>query len=303
MNGFIFMWSGGSLPAHAYLCDGSGGRPDLRNRFIKGASASSAAHATGGSFNRNHTHTTTQTSKSHSHSFTTVSYSNYGHHPVMEVTSGGHFTDNAVGGAYAYSRLHPDFDLYPFQHHTMNASTIPSHGHTMGYAFTGEDEGVPLPRYYRIYYIIIDTPYFFPTGSIVMWAGDPESLPPGWVLCDGSNGTPDLRDKMIKGASTDLNILSTGGSTSHTHSLSDGAHLHGTGDTSSASIPAHSHAVSGTPGPLYDGNLDIDHSNASQSFSHTHHSISGGGHAHTVNSSDVFVAYPPYYNLAFIMRL
>ena len=308
MNGFIFMWSGGSLPDHAYLCDGSGGRPDLRNRFIKGASASSAAHATGGSSNRDHTHTiATCDSLSHFHVFSSISYiGGYHHHnSIITMTSGGPYTTDLENAPYpvTFKSVLGASILSPANHHTMEASTIPSHGHTMGYAFTGEDEGVMLPRYYRIYYIIIDTPYFFPIGSIVMWAGDPESLLSGWVLCDGSNGTPDLRDKMIRGASTDIDILSTGGSVSHTHSLSDGAHKHGTGNTSSASIPLHSHEVSDTPGPLYDGNTDVDQQAPSTSFSHSHGYSSSGGHAHAVSSPDAFLAYPPYYNLAFIMRV
>ena len=37
----------------------------------------------------------------------------------------------------------------------------------------------------------------FPAGGIIMWAGPISSIPAGWSLCDGSNGTPDLTDKFI----------------------------------------------------------------------------------------------------------
>lgn len=37
-----------------------------------------------------------------------------------------------------------------------------------------------------------------PSGVIVMWSGS--SIPSGWALCDGTNGTPDLRDRFIVGA-------------------------------------------------------------------------------------------------------
>lgn len=38
---------------------------------------------------------------------------------------------------------------------------------------------------------------FIPKGMIVMWAGDDNNIPIGWHLCDGSNGTPDLRGRFI----------------------------------------------------------------------------------------------------------
>jgi len=48
VSGMILMWSGVTPPANGALCDGAGGRPDLRNRFIVGAGSSYASGATGG---------------------------------------------------------------------------------------------------------------------------------------------------------------------------------------------------------------------------------------------------------------
>ena len=42
-----------------------------------------------------------------------------------------------------------------------------------------------------------------PVGAIIMWNSTIASIPSGWVLCDGSNGTPDLRDRYIIGAKQD----------------------------------------------------------------------------------------------------
>jgi hypothetical protein len=42
-----------------------------------------------------------------------------------------------------------------------------------------------------------------PTGVIVMWSGTIANIPTGWALCNGSNGTPDLRSRFIVGAGTD----------------------------------------------------------------------------------------------------
>ncbi len=39
-----------------------------------------------------------------------------------------------------------------------------------------------------------------PKGVIVMWSGKVDQIPAGWVLCNGDNGTPDLRSRFIVGA-------------------------------------------------------------------------------------------------------
>ena len=39
-----------------------------------------------------------------------------------------------------------------------------------------------------------------PVGGIIMWSGNVSNIPAGWKLCNGSNGTPDLRDRFIIGA-------------------------------------------------------------------------------------------------------
>lgn len=56
-----------------------------------------------------------------------------------------------------------------------------------------------------------------PAGLIVMWHGLLSNIPSGWALCDGQNGTPDLRDKFVKGAAAGQNPGATGGSATHTH--------------------------------------------------------------------------------------
>lgn len=71
-------------------------------------------------------------------------------------------------------------------------------------------------------------------GVIVMWLQTLASIPPQYNLCDGSNGTPDMRDRFIQFASTGGgDVLDTGGSDGHTHG--GGSHSH--------SVGSHSHAV------------------------------------------------------------
>lgn len=66
-----------------------------------------------------------------------------------------------------------------------------------------------------------------PTGTISLWFGSVASIPAGFTLCDGTNGTPDLRDRFIIGAAGTHAPGATGGATSHTHTFTGDGHTHG----------------------------------------------------------------------------
>jgi len=71
----------------------------------------------------------------------------------------------------------------------------------------------------------------FPSGGIIIWSGSSASIPSGWVLCNGSNSTPDLRDRFVVGAGSTYAVGATGGSAnaivvSHTHTATDSGHTH-----------------------------------------------------------------------------
>ena len=71
----------------------------------------------------------------------------------------------------------------------------------------------------------------FTAGMIIIWSGSLGSVPAGWVLCDGNNSTPDLRDRFIAGAGNTYAVGATGGSAnaivvSHTHGVNDPGHAH-----------------------------------------------------------------------------
>lgn len=74
-----------------------------------------------------------------------------------------------------------------------------------------------------------------PSGVIVMWSGTLASIPSGWVLCNGSNGTPDLRDRFIVGASAGANPGTTGGASTHSH----GTGTYATSAHSGTAVDAH----------------------------------------------------------------
>ena len=53
-----------------------------------------------------------------------------------------------------------------------------------------------------------------PSGIIAMWSGSSSNTPSGWTLCDGTDGTPDLRDRFVVGAGSAYSSGDTGGSES-----------------------------------------------------------------------------------------
>lgn len=82
----------------------------------------------------------------------------------------------------------------------------------------------------------------FPVGTIVLWYGALGNIPAGFQVCDGTNGTPDLRDRFVVGAGTTYAMGATGGAVSVT-SGAGGAHLPVVQATSLTidEMPAHSH--------------------------------------------------------------
>lgn len=63
-------------------------------------------------------------------------------------------------------------------------------------------------------------------GLIAIWSGAIVDIPAGWQICDGTNGTPDLRDRFVVGAGGVFDPGDTGGSTTHTHTFTGSGHAH-----------------------------------------------------------------------------
>jgi hypothetical protein len=92
----------------------------------------------------------------------------------------------------------------------------------------------------------------FPVGGIIMWSGTLAKVPVGWALCDGANGTPDLRDKFVCGAGNSLSVGATGGSNvAHSHSVSMSSSGTATGTIGNASLSAHTGAAVSSHGTHY----------------------------------------------------
>lgn len=109
------------------------------------------------------------------------------------------------------------------------------------YKFILKDSSdVTIQTYDNLYGIIgaIPTisPSSVPAGCILLWSGSIGSIPAGFVLCNGLNGTPDLRNRFVVGAGSTYSVDGTGGSAdaivvSHTHTatVTDPGHIHSVG--------------------------------------------------------------------------
>jgi microcystin-dependent protein len=105
-----------------------------------------------------------------------------------------------------------------------------------------------------------------PVGVIVMWSGSVANIPSGWALCDGTNGTPDLRGRFVVGAGGSYAVGANGGAETVT--------------LTTAQIPAHGHSGSASSAGGH------SHSGSTGSAGSHSHSMGGaGGHNHTTGSS------------------
>ena len=142
----------------------------------------------------------------------------------------------------------------------------------------------------------------FVTGMIMMWSGSIATIPSGWALCDGTSGTPDLRDRFVIGAGQDDagvantnvtgSLTQTGGSkdaivVSHTHTVTD---------------PGHSHQYNRDSLDVLDGGPFTRRSGTGADVNTTTSSTTGIS-INSTGSSGTDANLPPYYALAFIMKI
>jgi microcystin-dependent protein len=145
----------------------------------------------------------------------------------------------------------------------------------------------------------ITTPDAIPSGVILLWSGSVASIPSGWLLCNGTSGTPDLRDRFVVGAGSAYAVGATGGAASVTLTESQiPSHTH-TG--SAASAGAHAHTVpSGNGGGGGAARTDTALAGALGT-------TTDGAHSHTLSINNTggggsHENLPPYYALCYIMK-
>jgi len=190
------------------------------------------------------------------------------------------------------------------------------------YKFVLKDsDDVTIQTYDNLYGIIgvAPTPATpTPAGVIVLWSGSIGSIPSGWALCNGNNGTPDLRDRFIVGAGSTYAVDATGGSAnaivvSHTHTYngttaSNGTHNHNSvndNENQGDIVPGDYTNKARTLGAVGDYRLHGDTVLAptmgltSDNGAHTH---TYNGTTDSTGNSATNANLPPYYALCYIMK-
>ena len=137
-------------------------------------------------------------------------------------------------------------------------------------------------------------PTSFVAGMIMLWSGSSASIPSGWLLCDGTNSTPDLRNRFVVGAGSTYAVNATGGTAdaivvSHTH-------------TATVTDPTHTHTVntvSNQFGVAGGGNnVGVGGTTITTNAASTGITVSNS----TTGSSGTNANLPPYYALCYIMK-
>ena len=147
-----------------------------------------------------------------------------------------------------------------------------------------------------------------PVGGIIMWSGTNATIPSNWQLCDGTNNTPNLVDRFVVGRGSAYAADATGGTANATLV----SHSHTTNSTSKTLTGAitkisEGFNAGGTATGVFtktnDGNNNITESASTSPVSgftfdgtHTHGTDTQGSSATNAN-------LPPYYAIAYIMRI
>lgn len=144
-----------------------------------------------------------------------------------------------------------------------------------------------------------------PSGAILLWSGSTASIPTGFVICDGTNSTPDLRNRFVVGAGDTYAVDATGGSADavvvdHTHTASSSS-------SSSVTDPGHNHSVpnSGSQNNSFDSGTTVGNDTTGTSGTATTGISVSTTTTTTVSNAGVSgtgANLPPYYALAYIMK-
>ena len=169
------------------------------------------------------------------------------------------------------------------------------------YKFVLKDSSdVTIQTYDNLYGIVSATPPAatpIPAGGIFLWSGSIGSIPAGYVLCNGSNGTPDLRDRFVVGAGSTYSVDATGGSAnaivvSQTHTA-----------TSTVTDPGHNHTYTTSGGEGAAGNIKAGGALvATANTSTANTGVTVATTVATAGTSGTNANLPPYYALCYIMK-
>lgn len=264
----IVVLADAASPTGFNICDGTSGTPNLAGKYLKGAGTGADAGGTGGSTTNTHSITHSHTT-SHDHEGAT---SGAGDSATRNTNAGG-------GSVVLPSHTHTV---------TPNAAT-PTLSDTLSLVTTETVE----PAYTKLLAIQAATQSLMPRNIIGMWSGTLATIPAGWVLCDGNNGTVDMRGRHLKITATVGEVGDTGGSNTHAHASQNHDHA---GVSHSHTAPNATH--SGTNAPEGSSGLEAT------AVTGTVHGVSTDSVNLVVNTgsttADSSNNEPPYRTVAFI---
>lgn len=271
--------SGFEIPAGALLLWGDVVEPegyifetDLDDYFVIGYETADIATARGAA---THSHTNPALNSTGTHNDHTASSTSTSH-------SGSNNAWNSPGSS----------KYVPGHTHTISSLTgqTAAGGHT--HTPNDTDTASNLPKYVRLRWIRAGAQADAPVGAIVMQSVSATALGDDWKVCDGTDGTPDMRGYFVYGGTG-----ADGGADSHSHTSPDtesaGGHVHNVNVTTNQQNED-TRSGSASPG-------------VAVAVKHTHTAIaqssSGGAHTHDVGVSGTDTVLPPYIQLYFVQRM
>lgn len=271
LDGEIMFFGNASLIPSGWTID-----TNMNSRFVQGGTSSS--NTVLGTSTHNHTVPTTGTASDHSHGRT------------------GSVSATTMGeGRRATDPIHQNYNTRTHTHAlTGNAVSGATPAHTTSNTNSADTH----PAWRALYWIRAQSNRPVPVGGVIMWDGLIANIPNNYALCNGSNGTPDLRNRFVRGAANDADVNATGGANSHSHT-----------NPNTGSVADHTHTQSagtGTASGSYEGPVIHDRYISRGSHSHTIADFTtnaGGAHSHTLGSSGSSDGRPPFMMLYYIMRI
>lgn len=232
-DGICFVDDSTETPTGWQFCDGTNSSPDLRNKYLKGASTGADAGGTGGSYTNIHTLTHTHSVAPHTHLAATTGT------PDSGARGGDSARDGVVANHTHSVTLDATTDTLD------SAAPVLTTTETVEPAYTklipvqnqkGSDDA--------------------PADIIALWLGSLSNIPSNWILCDGTgDSNVDMRDRYLKNANLTSEAGNTGGSNTHTHASQSHTHTASGTHTHTGSVTHSYSSVNSTGG---DWNRAID---------------------------------------------
>ena len=229
-------------------------------------------------------------SNSHSHKYIASTGARAGHTHPWSISSIG-----AGGGSTSFSSVPNDYTAVPNHTHpgdSGNTGTAGGHSH----ALEDTDSEEVYPPYAQVYLIRALRDTACPIGGIVMWSNNAGDKPEGLRLCNGLNGTLDLREKFIRIASNDGEVGGQGGAETHKH-----------GNQAVVQAGRHAHSGSGATGSTQTSRNASTYTAGGTAAAQHYHDITfitsyDSHHQHTLGDTLEATSIPPFIWIYYLMR-